>query len=139
VQQLYVLRRFSSWSFRLIVSVALLVSSAGLAASLLVGGAIGNAGTQRISWQPTSRLAQPTNELSANLLLNESVLPESLNRLVPAYSVASDAAAGAPLTNSLSDQLTEQAMSSDPMLLPTASSLKNTVQRSWHTFKLAFR
>lgn len=139
MQQLYVLRRFSSWSFRLSVSVALLVSSAGLAASLLVGAAIGSAGAQAINWQPTNRLAQPPNELAPTQQPSEPALPASLSSLVPAYPIASSTTVGAPPTSPASPQLQEPPASADATLLPTASALKSTVQQSWHTFKQAFR
>jgi len=119
--------------------VALLISSAGLAASLLAGAAVSHVGTQNVSWQPTARLAQPTSELSINKQLGEPALPASLNSLVPAYSAAASTTGGTPLASSASDQLPEQAATTNPTRLPLASSLKSTVQRSWHTFKLAFR
>lgn len=139
MQQLYVLRRFSSWSFRLSVSVALLISSVGLAASLLVGAAIDHAGAPSLSWQPTVRLAQPTSELSLRQQVGAQALPESLRSLVPAYSFASGTAASVPLVSPVGDQLTEQFASATPASLSAASSLKMTIQRSWITFKLAFR
>jgi hypothetical protein len=135
VQQLYILRRFSSWSFRLSVSVALLVGSVGLAASLLVGAAIGSADAQAISWQPTSRLPQPPNELAPTQQPSEQALPESLSSLVPAYSFASSTTVSPPPTS----QLYDQPASTDAAFLPTTSSFKSTVQQSWHTFKQAFR
>ena len=135
MQQLYVLRRFSSWSFRLSVSVALLVSSAGLAASLLVGAALNHPQAPSLSWQPTVRLAQPAKELPVSQQPDAQALPKSLSSMVPAYAFASSTTVAAPPTSVASDQI----MSPNPASLSAVSSLKMTAQRSWNTFKLAFR
>ena len=139
MQQLYVLRRFSGWSFRLSVSVALLISSAGLAASLLVGAAIANASVPHLSWQPATQLAQPVNELSSGKATPGAALPVSLSSMVPSYSFAASTAYAAPHTAPASAYFAEQSAGDAEISLPTANTLKITVQRSWHTFKLAFR
>ncbi len=139
MQQLYVLRRFSSWSFRLSVSVALLISSAGLAASLLVGAAIANASVPHLGWQPTTQPEQPVSELGSSQLAQEAALPVSLSSMVPSYSFAANTAHAAPHTALASAYFAEQPVGNAEISLPTANTLKLTVQRSWHTFKLAFR
>lgn len=139
MQQLYILRRFSSWSFRLSVSVALLVSSAGLAASLLVGAALGEAEAQSLSWQPSSRATQAASELVAGQAVAESALPLSLSRLTPAYAFASSSTANPPTGGAATSLLPELAASAATPPPSAASTLLNTVQQSWHTFKQAFR
>lgn len=139
MQQLYILRRFSSWSFRLSVSVALLVSSAGLAASLLVGAALGEAEAQNLSWQPGSRAAQPASELAASQPAAEPALPAALSPLTPAYAFASSSTVSTPLSSATTGPLPEPSASATPPPTPPASTLLSTVQQSWHTFKQAFR
>jgi hypothetical protein len=139
VQQLYILRRFSSWSFRLSVSVALLVSSAGLAASLLVGAALGEAEAQQLSWQPSQRAARPASELATSQPAAGPALPPLLSPPLPAYLVASSSIASTPLSSAAPGPLPEPAASAATPPAPAASTLLSTMQQSWHTFKQAFQ
>ncbi len=139
MQQLYILRRFSSWSFRLSVSVALLVSSAGLAASLLVGAALGEAEAQNLSWQPSGHTTQPASGLITRQPAAELALPPSLSRLTPAYAFASSSTVSAPPSSAAAGALPEPSASATTPPVPATNTLLNTVQQSWRTFKQAFR
>ncbi|RYY21369.1 MAG: hypothetical protein EOO36_01000 [Cytophagaceae bacterium] len=138
MSQLYVLRRFSSWSFRLSVSMALLVSSAGLATSLLVGTPLGDASLRSPAWKPAPALVQVASELATGQRAAGPVLPVALSNLGPAYSLTTSVVYDAPLLNPTS-LAANQAGSFDPTPLPTTGTLRATVQRSWRAFKLAFR
>jgi aryl-alcohol dehydrogenase-like predicted oxidoreductase len=138
VQQLYILRRFSSWSFRLSVGVALLVSSAGLAASLLVGAALGEAEAQNLSWQPSGHATQAASELAARQPAAERALLLSLSRLAPAYVFASSSTASTLPGSTSPGPLPEPSASATPPP-PAASTPLSAVQQSWRTFKQAFR
>ena len=139
VQHLYVLRRFSGWGFRLSVSVALLLSGAGLATSLLVNAAIVSAESPQLSWKPAFTFPQVASELAAQQQATAQVLPVSLSSMVPTYSFATSPAYSTPLAGPASSRFTTQSEGPELDFLPTASTVKITVQRSWHTFKLAFR
>jgi hypothetical protein len=117
------------------VSVALLVSSAGLAASLLVGAALDHTQAPSLSWQPTVRLTQPAKELPLSQPPSAQALPKSLSSMVPAYTLSASTTVEALPTSVASDQLTR----ADSTSLSTVGSLKVTAQRSWNVFKLAFR
>ena len=119
--------------------MALLISSAGLAASLLVGAAIANASVPHLGWQPTTQPAQPVNELDTGQLGQEAALPVSLSSMVPSYSFAASTAYAAPHTAPASAYFAEQSAGDEEISQPTVNTIKITVQRSWHTFKLAFR
>ena len=119
--------------------MALLVSSAALAASLLVGAAIGTAEAPSLSWQATATAAQPVKGLPLRESVDAQALPVSLSSMVPAYPPAASAAASPPLLSPASPQLAEQPVAFEDNALLSTHSLRTTVQRSWHTFKLAFR
>lgn len=135
MQQLYVLRRFSSWSFRLSVSVALLVSSAGLAASLLVGAAFDHSGAAAPSWHATGPATQPASDLAFEAATGELALPASLRSLVPAYSFAQSTTVATLLPVAAGDPLRARPAPAEP----AAVSFRGTAQHLWLTFKQAFR
>lgn len=139
MQQLYILRRFSSWSFRLSVSVALLVSSVGLAASLLAGVAFGETEAQNLSWQPSGRAPQPASELATSQPAAELALPPSLSRLTPAYAFASSSTVNTPPGSPIPGPFAGPSASTATLPPPVASTLLSTVQHSWYIFKQAFR
>jgi hypothetical protein len=139
VPQRYILSRFSSWSFRLSVSVALLVGSAALAASLLVDAAIGTARPLSLSWQPSARPAHAASQLQQPPPAGTPPLPASLSSLVPSYSFAAGGSAAASPASAAKTQLTGPAADDILPAISDSASLKATVQRSWRTFKLAFR
>ncbi|HET9505609.1 MAG TPA: hypothetical protein VFO93_18845 [Hymenobacter sp.] len=139
MQQLYVLRRFSSWSFRLSVGVALLVSSAGLAASLLVGAALDHSGAAAVSWQPTGRAAQPASDLAFAPIAGELALPASLRNLVPAYAFAKSPTVATLVPMGANGPFHVQPAAAAVAPPPAVGSLKSTAQHLWLTFKQAFR
>ena len=121
------------------MGVALLVSSAGLAASLLAGVAFGEAEAQNISWQPSGRASQPASELAASQPAAESVLPPSLSRLTPAYAFASSSTISILPVSTTPGFLPEPSASAAPPPPAAASTPLSAVQQSWRTFKQAFR
>lgn len=121
------------------VGVALLVSSAGLAASLLVGAALGEAEAQNLSWQPSGHAPQATSELAARQPAAERALLPSLSRLAPTYVFASSSTAST-LPGSTSPGPLPEPSASAAMPPPSAASTPlSAVQQSWRTFKQAFR
>jgi hypothetical protein len=139
VQHFYVLRRFSSWSFRLGVSVALLVSSAGLAASILVEAATSETELARAAWQPLNEISRSVSRLPAIRPTYSETLPTSARKVAPFYFFTANAASGAPLAQAASSHDTQLVTYSKALPTLEDSSLKTALQRSWRTFKLAFR
>ncbi|RZK18419.1 MAG: hypothetical protein EOO56_16105 [Hymenobacter sp.] len=139
MQHLYVLRRVSSWSFRLSMSVALLLSGAGLATSLLVSAAVRGADLPQVAWEPTLNFPMAASELATEQTATAQALPVSLSSMVPTYSFATSPAYSTPLPQLASGRLLTQPETPELDFLPTTSTVKITVQRSWDTFKLAFR
>lgn len=91
------------------------------------------------NWKPTLGFQQITSQLTADPQSNAQVLPVSLSGMIPTYSFAASPAYSAPLLSPAEGRRPEQAAGPTTDFLPTASTMKITVQRSWDTFKLAFR